>query len=369
MASGVVNVSEYELLAKQKLPAMAYGFYSSGAEDEWSLKENRAAFSRLRIRPRLLIDVSHIDLSAIVLGHKIRMPIMVAPTALHRMGHPEGEVAVARAVAAAGTVMALSSNATSSIEEVAATGPATRFFQLYVFKDRAMAVNLVRRAEREGYKAIVLTVDVPRMGRREPDIRNKFALSPHLSLKNLEGMSVSKIQDALALELPKYSVGEIDMSLSWKDIKWLHSITSLPVVVKGILTAEDARLAVAAGAAAVVVSNHGARQLDHVPASISALEEVVEAIGTQIPVFLDGGIRRGTDVFKALALGATAVFVGRPIIFGLAVDGEAGVRKVLEMLREEFETVMALAGCCSLRDIRRSHVRWDIEEVLRLAKL
>ncbi|XP_022723917.1 peroxisomal (S)-2-hydroxy-acid oxidase-like isoform X3 [Durio zibethinus] len=391
----ITNVSEYEAIAKEKLPKMVYDYYASGAEDQWTLKENRNAFSRILFRPRILIDVSKIDMTTTVLGFKISMPIMIAPSAMQKMAHPEGENATARAASAAGTIMILSSWATSSVEEVASTGPGIRFFQLYVHKDRNVVAQLVRRAERAGFKAIALTVDTPRLGRREADIKNRFTLPPFLTLKNFEGLDLGKMDkvsdiclinlnfnyrftlpvcspnDGIILQtddsgLASYVAGQVDRSLSWKDVKWLQTITSLPILVKGVLTAEDTRLAVQAGAAGIIVSNHGARQLDYVPATIMALEEVVKAAQGRVPVFLDGGVRRGTDVFKALALGASGIFIGRPVVFSLAAEGEAGVRKVLQMLRDEFELTMALTGCRSLKEITRNHIvtDWDHPRVV-----
>ncbi|ESQ55569.1 hypothetical protein EUTSA_v10025514mg [Eutrema salsugineum] len=355
----ITNVMEYEKIAKEKLPKMVYDYYASGAEDQWTLQENRNAFSRILFRPRILIDVSEIDVSTTVLGFNISMPIMIAPTAMQKMAHPDGELATARATSAAGTIMTLSSWATCSVEEVASTGPGIRFFQLYVYKDRNVVRQLVKRAEEAGFKAIALTVDTPRLGRRESDIKNRFALPRGLTLKNFEGLDLGKIDKTDDSGLASYVAGQVDQSLSWKDIKWLQSITSLPILVKGVITAEDARIAVEYGAAGIIVSNHGARQLDYVPATIMALEEVVKAVEGRIPVFLDGGVRRGTDVFKALALGASGVFVGRPSLFSLAADGEAGVRKMLQMLRDEFELTMALSGCRSLREISRNHIKTD----------
>ncbi|GAY35165.1 hypothetical protein CUMW_014720 [Citrus unshiu] len=359
--SEITNVMEYEALAKEKLPKMVYDYYASGAEDQWTLQENRNAFSRILFRPRILRDVSKIDMTTTVLGFNISMPIMIAPTAFQKMAHPEGECATARAASAAGTIMTLSSWATSSVEEVSSTGPGIRFFQLYVTKDRNVDAQLVKRAERAGFKAIALTVDTPRLGRREADIKNRFVLPPHLTLKNYEGLYFSKMDKTDDSGLASYVANQIDRSLNWKDVKWLQTITSLPILVKGVLTAEDASLAIQYGAAGIIVSNHGARQLDYVPATVMALEEVVHAAKGRVPVFLDGGVRRGTDVFKALALGASGVFVGRPVPFSLAVDGEAGVRKVLQMLRDEFELTMALSGCRSLKEITRNHVvtHWD----------
>ncbi|WZZ29205.1 hypothetical protein YC2023_012606 [Brassica napus] len=323
-------------------------------------------------RPRILIDVSKIDMTTTVLGFKISMPIMVAPTAMQKMAHPEGEYATARAASAAGTIMTLSSWATSSVEEVASTGPGIRFFQLYVYKNRKVVEQLVRRAEKAGFKAIALTVDTPRLGRRESDIKNRFTLPPNLTLKNFEGLDLGKMDEVSIHQilssiiandsgLASYVAGQIDRTLSWKDVQWLQTITSMPILVKGVITGEDARIAIQAGAAGIIVSNHGARQLDYVPATISALEEVVKATQGRIPVFLDGGVRRGTDVFKALALGASGIFIGRPVVFSLAAEGEAGVRKVLQMLRDEFELTMALSGCRSLKEITRNHIttEWD----------
>ncbi|KAM0855882.1 hypothetical protein ACQ4PT_049499 [Festuca glaucescens] len=329
----ITNVSEYEKLAREKLPKMVYDYYASGAEDQWTLRENREAFSRILFRPRVLIDVSHINIATNILGFNISMPIMIAPRAMHKMAHPEGELATARAAASAGTIMTLSTLATSSVEEVNS-----------VFKDRNLVRQLVRRAETAGFKAIALTVDTPRLGRREADIKNRFTLPPHLVLKNFE-----------ALDL-----GTMD-----KDVKWLQTIASLPILVKGVMTAEDTRLAIENGTAGIIVSNHGAGQLDYVPATISCLEEVVREAKGQLPVFLDGGVRRGTDVFKALAMGAAGVFVGRPVLYSLAVDGEAGVRKMLQMLRDELELAIALGGCASLRDITRAHVVTDGDRISR----
>lgn len=362
----VVNVLELEAIAKQKLPKQAYDYYASGAEDQWTLGENRNAFERIRFRPRILIDVTHVDLSTTILGQRISMPIMIAPTAMQKMAHPDGELATARAASAADTAMVLSSWATSSVEEVASTGPGLRFFQLYVYKNRNVVKQLVQRAERAGFKAIALTVDTPRLGRREADIKNRFVLPPNLTLKNFEGLDLGTMDKADDSGLASYVAGQIDRSLSWKDVQWLKTITSLPIFVKGVITAEDAKLSLNCGAAGIIVSNHGARQLDYVSATISALEEVVLAVQGKIPVFLDGGVRRGTDVLKALALGASGVFVGRPVVWGLAADGEAGVSKVLQMLRDELELAMALSGCTKVSDINRNHVQTE-EDRLRVA--
>ncbi|CAK9220921.1 unnamed protein product [Sphagnum troendelagicum] len=360
MSKDVVKVDEFEALAKKKMPKMAFDYYASGAEDEYTLQQNRDAFSRIRLRPRILVDVSSVNTSTTVLGFRIAMPIMVAPAALHKLAHPEGEVATARAVSAADTIMILSTTSSCSMEEVAAAAPGVRFFQLYVYKDRQISQHLVRRAEDAGFSALVLTVDTPRLGRREADLKNK-SIDQGTSVIIIFYTLVVVFSQTGSSMLASWADKLFDRSLSWKDVKWLKSITKLPIILKGILNGEDAILAVQAGAAGIMVSNHGARQLDYVPPTISILEEVVKAVGGQVPVFVDGGIRRGTDVFKALALGASGVFVGRPSVFGLAVDGEAGVKKMLEMLRDELERTMTLMGVCSVDQISRHHVETEHE--------
>ncbi|KAH7442172.1 hypothetical protein KP509_03G074600 [Ceratopteris richardii] len=295
-------------------------------------------------------------MSTSVLGFKVPMPIMVAPTALHKLAHPEGELATARAASSVGTIMVLSFSSSYNLEEVAGASSGLKFFQLYVYNDRKIAESLVVRAENAGFKAIVLTGDTPRLGRREADIKNRFTLPPNVTLKNLEGLMSVELDESKGSGLEAYASNTMDRSLSWKDIGWLKSITQLPILVKGVLTGEDASLAINAGASGIIVSNHGARQLDGVLPTIVALEEVVNAVQGRIPVYLDGGVRRGTDIFKAFALGAQAVLVGRPVIYGLASDGQAGVEKVLKLLSDELELVMSLCGCCSVDDIKPSHI-------------
>jgi isopentenyl diphosphate isomerase/L-lactate dehydrogenase-like FMN-dependent dehydrogenase len=283
------------------------------------------------------------------------MPILVAPLGCQGIADPEGECATARAAAAAGTLMVVSTMSTRSLEEVAAAeGP--RWFQLYVYRDRAVTEALVRRAEEAGYQALVVTVDTPQMGRRERDIRNQFGLPPHLRFANFE-----TAQDAYATDagsaLIRHAQASFDASLSWADIRWLQSITRLPIILKGIMTAEDALQAVAAGVEGIIVSNHGGRQLDGVPATIEILPEVAAAVDGRCALLLDGGVRRGTDVLKALALGADAVLVGRPVLWGLTAQGEPGARRVLELLRAELELAMRLAGCPTLAQITPASVR------------
>jgi isopentenyl diphosphate isomerase/L-lactate dehydrogenase-like FMN-dependent dehydrogenase len=333
-----VNVWDYERLAEERLDANALAYFAGGAGDEVTLRENVAAFARRKLRPRVLVDVGGCTTATTVLGTEVSLPVVIAPLALQRMAHPDGELATARAAAAAGTVMCLSTAATARPAEVAAAAPgAPRWFQVYVFEDRAITVDLVEEAVESGYGALVLTVDAPFLGRRERDIRIDFKIP--------EGMTPS---------------GDIfgegfDTALSWRDLEWLAGY-GLPVVVKGLITAEDARLACEHGAAAVVVSNHGGRQLDGVSATVDALEEVVEAVDGRLEVLLDGGVRRGTDVLKALALGARAVLIGRAMVWGLAVNGEAGVAHVLQLLRDEIQLGLALLGCRSSADVTRTHV-------------
>ena len=334
-----VNVWDYERLAEEKLDANALAYFAGGAGEEVTLRENVAAFERLKLRPRVLVDLGSVATKTTVLGNEISLPVLIAPLAMQRMAHPDGELATARAAAAAGTILCVSSAATARPVEIAEAAPGcVRWFQVYVFADRAVTLDLVEEACAHGYSALVLTVDTPFLGRRERDIRVDFKIP--------EG--ITPISDIFARAF--------DTSLSWRDLEWLSGY-GVPVVVKGILTAEDARLACEHGAAAIVVSNHGGRQLDGVPASIEVLAEVAEAVDGRAEVLLDGGVRRGTDVLKALALGARAVLVGRAMLWALAVDGEAGVRHVLELLRAELELGLALLGCSSPRDVLRAHVR------------
>ncbi|KAL2933069.1 Peroxisomal [Bienertia sinuspersici] len=272
MATEPVNVNEFQELARRVLPKMYYDFFAGGAEDEHTLKENVKAFSRISICPRIFIDVSQIDLSTSILGHHISMPVMIAPTSYHKLAHPEGELATAKAAAACKTIMMLSFSSTSTLEEVAASCTAVRFFQLYVMKNREVSAWLVQRAEKSGYKAIVVTVDTPKLGRREADIKNKM-IAPQL--KNLEGFMSTEVVNDKGSGPEAFANNNFDASFCWKDIDWLKSITKLPILIKGVLTHEDASRAVEVGVDGIVVSNHGARQLDYAPATISVLEEVI----------------------------------------------------------------------------------------------
>ncbi len=353
----LLNLDAYEAAAHVRLSPGALDYYGSGANDELTLRENRAAFGRLRLRPRMLRGVAQRDLGTVLLGRRHALPVLVAPVAQQRLAHPDGELATARAAAALGVTMTLSTIASRSIEEVAATGAGPRWFQLYVYRDRAVTQALVARAEAAGYEALVLTVDAPLLGRRERAIAG--AERPEMVAANLQHDSMRAVMAGSAgatPDLAAYFAAQLDQGLTWDDVGWLRSVTRLPVLVKGVLRGDDAALAIEAGAAGVVVSNHGGRQLDTALATIDALPEIAEAVAGRGAVLLDGGVRRGTDVVKALALGAQAVLVGRPVLWGLAVAGEAGVRDVLELLRAELDLAFALCGVRNVEEVTRDLV-------------
>jgi 4-hydroxymandelate oxidase len=353
-----VNVLDFEPLARERLSGPAFDYYASGAEGEVTLRWNQDAYDRLSLHYRVLVDVSRRDLSTVVLGRKVSMPVLVAPTAFHKLADPEGEAATAHAAGQAGTVMILSTLSNTPVEEVVAASAGSVWFQLYVYRDREASRALVQRAEAAGCEALVLTVDAPLLGRRERDMRNRFQLPPGLSVENLLPAGMGELPDAVRDSgLAAYFASLLDPSLSWKDLSWLSSITRLPVLVKGIVRPDDAVRAVEHGAAGIVVSNHGGRQLDTSPATIEVLEEIVAAVDGRLEVLIDGGVRRGTDVVKALALGAKAVLVGRPVLWGLAFGGSAGVGRVLEILRQEMDLAMALCGCPTVSDVGRGLVR------------
>ncbi len=354
LAAVPVNVHEYEAAARAVLSPMVYDFIAGGAGDEATLRANREAFQRWRLLPRVLAGPGEVSLATSVLGQRVELPILIAPTGLHGQVHTDGEMATARAAKAAGTLYTLSSASNYAIEEVAPiAGP--WWFQLYVFKDRSITRALVERAEAAGALAIMVTVDVPKLGLREADERNRYSLAPGLAMANLESEIHRLVPAADGGSGMAAYVGSLwDASVSWSDLDWLASITSLPVVPKGILHPDDALLAVAHGARAIIVSNHGGRQLDGAIAALDALPAVAEAVGDQAEVLIDGGIRRGTDVIKALALGARATLIGRPLLWGLAVGGEAGASHVLALLRAELELDLLLCGLKSTQAVPRS---------------
>ena len=359
-----INLFEYEKLAKEHLSQMTLDYYSSGAWDEITLRDNRAAFERVKLLPRILVDVSDVydglrlrNLTTSILGQPLQLPLLIAPMAFQCLAHPDGEVATALAAASAGVGMVLSTMATKSIEEVATACDdkfpnSLRWFQLYIHKDRELTRALVEKAYKAGYKALCLTVDAPVLGQRERDRRNEFALPPDLHLANLatiSGLDISHEKGESGLFT--YFAQQLNPEVTWRDLEWLESLSPLPLVIKGILRPDDAVRAVEYGAKAIVVSNHGGRQLDGAIASLDALAEIVAAVDGKIEILLDGGIRRGTDILKALALGAKAVLIGRPILWGLAVGGQIGVSHVISLLQDELNLGMALSGCAKLQDI------------------
>ena len=347
-----VNLLEYEEHARQLLPRMVYDYFASGAGAEITVRSNRSDFDAIRLRPRALVGVDNRDHSVTVFGQKIPSPIAVAPMAFQKMAHPDGEIAAVRGTGAAGALFVASTMSTVTLEEIAAAAVGPIWFQLYVFKDRELTHSLVQRAEAAGYTALQVTGDVPVMGLRESDMRNRFHVPPEFSIKNVEHAGFGTLPPGDAeMGHALYTRCRFDADLSWKDIEWLCGLTKLPVLVKGILRGDDAVRAVECGCKGVVVSNHGGRQLDTAVSTISALPDVVEALAGRGEVVIDSGVRRGTDVLKCLALGAKIAQVGRPVIWGLALDGEAGARRVVATLRDEFDNAMALCGCRNIAAI------------------
>ena len=349
MSNRPLNLNEYEALAVERLDPLAYDYYRSGAADQICLGRNRAAFDEIQLLPRVLVDVSSIDHGCEILGQSSAMPVAVAPTAFHRLADPEGECATARAAAVDEYPLLPLHPFHDHDRAGRSTAEGPRWFQLYVFRDRGITADLLARAEANGYSAILLTVDAPVLGRREADIRNEFALP--------EGFTIASVPDGrveapgMDRAWPPTSPTSLIPSLSWDDLEWLVTQTSLPVVVKGVHRPDDAERAVESGAAGVAVSNHGGRQLDAVPASIEMLPAIADAVGGRSTILLDGGVRRGTDIVKALALGADCVMLGRPILWALATDGEAGVRHALGLIAAELANAMALCGAPTLADV------------------
>ncbi len=349
----LINVADFERAAEERLDAGAWGYFAGGAGDEVTLRENVAAWQRLRLRPRVLVDVSEVTTETRLLDAEVSMPVLVAPVAFQRLAHPDGEQGMARAAAAAGTVMCLSTIATARPSEVAAAAPGgRRWFQLYCFRDQGVTQALLDEAVDSGFEAILLTVDAPVAGRRERDLRSGFAVPADLTVPSLDtalgGQRPVTVDEVFA---------QVDPALDWQAVERLASSCAIPVFVKGLLTDEDASLAVEHGAAGVVVSNHGGRQLDCVSATAEALPAVVDSVAGRGTVLVDGGLRRGTDVVMALALGADAVLVGRPALWGLAAGGEEGARRVLELLRAELELALTLCGCRSPAELGQAHVQ------------
>jgi 4-hydroxymandelate oxidase len=350
----LLNLLDYEEAAQQRLPPQVFGYYSSGADDEVTLRRNRDDFQEFELRPRMLQGVREVKPEVTIFGRSYPWPVFIAPTAMQKLAHPDGELAMARAAAATGTTMILSTASTYPIEDVRAACPGSMWFQLYCNKDAGVTKALVEQAEACGFSALVVTADLPVLGNREIDQRNGFRMPSELQLVNLRAVHEKRL-------LPVTSdteliVAQFKPDLSYHDLAWLCGQTKLPVIVKGILRGDDAVLCLDHGAQGIFVSNHGGRQLDTAPGTISVLAEVVDAVAGRGPVLLDSGVRRGTDVVKALALGATAVAVGRPPLWGLAVNGEAGATHVLSILREETVRALHLCGAATVGDLRRDLV-------------
>jgi 4-hydroxymandelate oxidase len=351
--SGVVCLADYERLAAERLDANAWAYFAGGAGDQITLRANRDAFDRTALLPRVLRPCAGGSTRLELLGRSYAHPIMVGPVAYQKLAHPGGECATAIAASALDAGMVVSSLATQSLEEIAAVAGPRRWLQLYLHHDRTHTLDLTRRAEAAGYEALVVTVDAPVSGVRNEEQRVGFHLPPGLSAVNTADYPPPPPpRDTESLVFDYF----MRIAPGWDDVGWLAGQTQLPVLIKGILHPDDAELAIGHGAAGLIVSNHGGRTLDTVPATIDVLPAIAARVGQRVPILMDGGIRRGTDVFKAIALGADAVLIGRPIVFGLAVAGPRGVAHVLRLLRDELEIAMALCGCRTLADIDREHV-------------
>lgn len=375
------DVGDLRKLAKRRLPAGVFDYIDGGAEDERTLDRNVAGFDRLEFKPRVLRDVSKIDTGTTLFGKPRPVPLVMSPTGFTRIADPEGELAVARAANRMGIPYSLSTMGTRSIEEVAAVSDGPKWFQVYTWKDRGLVKDLLDRAAAADYEAILLTIDTAVLGRRERDVRRGYTLPPKIGLDTIiDGIihpswtldflrndpitfaSVASNNDAndgsSAVSLSEYMNSQFDAALSWEDVEWLKSVWDGPIVLKGIQTVADAKLAVESGVEAIALSNHGGRQLDDAPSIIELVEPVAQEVGGQIEILCDGGVRRGSDIVKALALGASGCMIGRAYLYALGAGGERGVDHVLKFLVDGMERTMALAGCQQVSDISRDHVTW-----------
>ena len=349
-----VNINDFETIAKDKLLPEIYDFCRGGANDEITLAENRRAYDRIKLLPKVLTNVENQNLSIELFSRQLSSPIMIAPTGLQGIITPEGENATARAAKAANIVMALSMMSNFSLEEVSQANHHSLWFQLYLCQDKHITKSLVHRASKAGYTALIVTVDTVALGKRERDLRNQFNLSQNLQAKNLLEYGLGEIfEKQEGSSIANHSKKVFKTAISWQDIEWLQEITDLPIIIKGILNPEDAALAIQYGVSGIIVSNHGGRQLDTTPATIDILPEIAATVEQKVKLFIDGGIRRGTDIIKALALGADAVLIGRPILWGLAVGGEQGALKVIDILKEELELAMTLCGFSSITEVKK----------------
>ena len=376
--SGCHSIADLRRAAKRRLPTAVFDYLDGAAEDEVTLGRNQADFGRYELLPHFLVDVGNIDLSTRVLGADLDVPFILAPTGMSRLFHHTGEKAVARAAHKARTLYTLSSVATTSIEDIARTGAGAKMLQLYVWRDRSILKDFIQRARESGYTALCLTVDLPRAGQRERDLKNGFTVPPQMRLSNIIDTMLRpdwlldfltsprmKLENVLThadaapdlFSIIEYTTAQFDPTLTWDDMAWMIDEWGGPFAIKGILTVDDARRAVETGVSALILSNHGGRQLDHAPSPIRVLPEVVEALGARVEIILDGGVRRGTDVIKALCLGARAVMVGRAYLFGLGAGGQSGVDRALELLSAETRRNMALLGCPSVQQLDSRYVR------------
>ena len=353
-SESLLNIDDYHRAARARLPKDVLDYYEGGALDEITLRENTAGWERLKLYYHVLAGVGTRDLSTKILGQSISLPIGIAPMAFQKLACAAGEIATANAAKSVGTLFILSSFSNTAMESVLPQAASPRWFQLYVYKDRAITEELVHRAEAAGAEAIVVTADAPGLGTRERDMRNSFRLPDDLALENLVPLGKGNFPKVTGSALAAYVRENFKSDLKFEDLDWLCGCTRLPIIVKGVCRGDDARRAAEHGAKAVVVSNHGGRQLDTAPATCEALSAVAAAVGDLCEIYVDGGIRRGSDVLKAIALGARAVLLGRPILWGLCVGGAQGATDVLEILRRELDEAMLLCGCTELGDINRS---------------
>jgi 4-hydroxymandelate oxidase len=347
----IASLTEFEVLACARLTRMVYDHVAGGVGNEVTLRANGEAWDRLPLRPRLLVDVSQIDIRVRLLGQELDHPILLAPTAYHCLYHPEGELETVRGAAASRSTLVASSYATQSIEAMARAAPASLWFQLYVERDREFTRDLVRRAEEAGCQALCVTVDQPLRGYRDRDIRNAFALPAGMERANLRGLGETMSRQVLVSD-GIYSAAH-DPTFTWRDLEWLRGMAQIPLLVKGVMTPEAAEKAIQAGVAGLIVSNHGGRSLDTVPATAEVLSVIAEQVAGRIPLLVDGGIRRGTDVLKAMALGAQAVLIGRPYVYALAVAGAAGISRAVDILTTELKMAMALSGRPTIASLGR----------------
>jgi 4-hydroxymandelate oxidase len=349
--SGIVAIADYEEYARDHMGPGAWAYFSGGAADELTLRDNVHAFQRLRLCTRLLAGMADGHTEVSLFGHTYDYPVMLGPVAFQKLAHPQGELAAAAAASAMRAGMVVSTQSSYTLEDISRNSQSPLWFQLYVQTDSGHTRELVQRAETSGYRAVVLTADAPVNGPRNREQRAMFQLPEGVESVNLRGMKTSQAVIARAGTSPVFQSGILTGAAAWKDIPWVRSLTRLPVLLKGVMTPADALKAIDHGVDGIIVSNHGGRVLDTLPATIDVLPGITKAVAGRVPLLLDGGIRRGTDILKALALGANAVLIGRPYIYGLAAAGVTGVSHVLHILRTEFETAMVLTGCRTLRDI------------------